>query len=77
MSLVFVMCGCNVHPHITDYGVVEKIELYENRKISTNYTTKYRVTISTDFNAYWKLKSYLYTNELYNIGDTVQVTKKN
>lgn len=77
LSLVFVMCGCNMHPHITDYGVVEQVELYESRKISTNYTTKYRVRVSTDFNANWKENVYLYTNELYSVGDTVYVTKKN
>lgn len=76
-ALVFVMCGCNMHPHITDYGVVEQVELYESRKISTNYTTKYRVRVSTDFNANWKENVYLYTNELYSVGDTVYVTKKN
>ena len=47
------------------------------KKTSTNYTTKYRITISTDFNAHWKFSSYLYTNELYQIGDTIYVTKKN
>lgn len=77
LTLAFVMCGCNMHPHITDYGVVEQVELYESRKISTNYTTKYRVRVSTDFNAKWKENVYLYTNELYSVGDTIQVTKKN
>lgn len=77
LAIVFVMCGCNMHPHITDYGVVKQVELYESRKISTNYTTKYRVRVSTDFNANWKENVYLYTNELYSVGDTVYVTKKN
>jgi uncharacterized protein YcfL len=77
LTLAFIMCGCNAHPHITDYGVVEQVELYENKKISTNYTTKYRVRVSTDFNAQWKCTVYLYTNELYQIGDTVYVLKKN
>ena len=77
LTLAFVLCGCNSHPHITDYGVVEKVELYETKKISTNYTTKYRVTISRDFNANWKFPVYLYTNELYQIGDTIYVTKRN
>lgn len=77
LALAFVMCGCNMHPHITDYGVVEQVELYENRKVSTNYTTKYRVKVSTDFNAIWKYNVYLYTNELYSVGDTIQITKRN
>jgi uncharacterized protein YcfL len=77
LALAFVMCGCNTHPHITDYGVVEQVELYKNRKASTNYTTKYRVRVSTDFNAHWIYCVYLYTNELYQIGDTIYVTKKN
>lgn len=78
LVLVFVMCGCNMHPHITDYGVVEQVELYKYRKVSTNYTTKYRVRVSTDFNAKWSLSCqvYLYTNELYVVGDTIQVTKR-
>ena len=32
LALAFVICGCNCHPHITDYGIVEKVELYENKK---------------------------------------------
>ena len=75
LALTFVMYGCDT-PHVTDYGVVEQVELYEHKKISTNYTTKYRVRVSTDFNAHWKHCVYLYTNELYSIGDTIQVTKK-
>lgn len=77
LAISFIMCGCNMHPHITDYGVVEQVELYESRKISTNYTTKYRVRVNTDFNAHWKCCVYLYTNDLYQIGDTIQITKKN
>ena len=76
LALVFVICGCDMHPHITDYGVVEQVELYEHKKISTNYTTKYRVRVSIDFNTNWKYPVHLYTNELYQIGDTIQVTKR-
>ena len=71
------MCGCNSHPHITDYGIVEQVELCEHKKISTNYTTKYRVRVSADFNTNWKFPVYLYTNKLYSVGDTIQITKKN
>jgi len=77
LALAFVMFGCNMHPHITDYGVIEQVELYENRKISTNYTTKYRVRVSADFNANWVSHVYLYTNYLYQIGDTIQIAKRN
>lgn len=75
LALVFVMCGCE--QHVSDYGVVESIELFESTKVSNNYTTKYRVKVSKDFNGLWRDKVYLYTNELYSIGDTIQVTKKN
>lgn len=77
LAFVPLICGCNSHPHITDYGIVEQIELYENKKTSTNYITKYRIRVSRDFNAYWKSTVYIYTNELYSVGDTIQVTKKN
>ena len=77
LALAFVICGCNQHPHITDYGIVEQVEVHKNTKISTNYTTKYRVRVSSDFNTNWKLYVYLYTNTLYTVGDTIQVIKKN
>lgn len=77
LALVFVMRGCDFPSNITDYGVVEGVELYETTKISTNYTTKYRVRVSSDFNANWPSCVYLYTNTLYTLGDTIQVIKKN
>ena len=77
LALAFVMCGCNIHPHITDYGIVEQVELYKHKEVYTNYTTKYRVRVSKDFNASWKCVVYLYTNKLYSVGDTIQITKKN
>lgn len=76
LAFAFVLCGCNMHPHITDYGVVRQIELFESTKNSTNYTTKYRVRVSRDFNAHWKCSVYLYTNEMYVVGDTIQVTRR-
>lgn len=76
LALAFVMYGC-MHPRITDYGVVRQVELFESTKNSTNYTTKYRIRVSRDFNAIWKCSVYLYTNELYSVGDTIKIAKKN
>ena len=76
LLITFVMCGCNMNPHIKDYGIVEQVELCEHRKVSTDYTTKYCVRVSADFNANWIHPVYVYTNELYSVGDTIQITVK-
>lgn len=75
LALALVMCGCE--QAVTDYGIVKKVELCEVTKLSTSYTTKYRVTVSGDFNAQWSTEVHLYTNTLFNLGDTIQITKKN
>lgn len=61
--------------HIKDYGVVEKVEL-EEVKFTDGTTTKYKVTLSEDFNGRWIKEVVLYTNNLYTIGDTVQVVRR-
>jgi len=73
LALAFVMCGC-CNQYVTDCGIVEGVEI--NNGVYSGQGT-YVVTISKDFNAHWKYKAYLYTNELYSIGDTIQVTRRN
>ena len=67
------MCGCK--QRITEFGVVKKVELNEN--VINDFNYKYKVTVNEYLNATWKCDVILYTDELYNIGDMVQVTKKN
>lgn len=67
------MCSCT--QEVKDYGVVTKVELKDTKFNSDGYRTKYRITVDR-FNAVWQTKAYVYTNELYVIGDTIQITKK-
>ena len=71
LALAFVMCGC-LNQYVTDFGIVEGVEINNGL-----YSGKYIVTISDDFNAHSKCKVYLYTDKLYKVGDTIQITKKN
>lgn len=75
LALAFVMCGC-MKQYIRDYGIVEKVELEETKFINGCPTTKYKVTLSEDFNGIWRKEVVLYTNNLYTIGDTVQVVRR-
>ena len=74
LALVFVMCGCK--QYITNYGVVEKVELQQMSFVN-GYESKYIVTVGENFNGIWKAKVVIYTNDLYQIGDTIQITKRN
>jgi hypothetical protein len=62
--------------HIKDYGIVEKVELKEVTFTDGSPTTKYMVTLSKDFNGRWLQGVILYTNNLYTIGDTIQVVRR-
>lgn len=73
LALIFVMCGC-YNQYVTDCGIVECVEI--NNGLFSGQGT-YIVTISKGFNAHWKCRAYLYTNELYQVGDTIYVTNKN
>lgn len=64
LVLAFVMCGCV--PHL-EYSIVIKVE-----KTTTQwYTTEYKYIVTTD-------NSFSFcTNTQFNVGDTIQITKKN
>lgn len=64
LSLVFVICGCIPR---TPYSVVTKVEKSE----SQYYTISYKYVVTTD-NSF-----RFYTDETFNVGDTIQITKKN
>lgn len=69
LSLAFTMCGCDGQ-YVNDLGIVIGVEknhgLYKEQG-------KYIVEVSQYFNDHY----FLYTNTLYTVGDTIQVTKKN
>lgn len=71
-TLAFVLCGC-CNQYVTDFGIVECVEINNGGYSSQG---KYIATISRDFNAHWKYHAYLYTDKLYKVGDTIQITKK-
>lgn len=64
LALVFVMCGCI--PNIP-YSVVTEVE----KAKSQYYGTHYKYVVTTDNGLYF------YTDETFNVGDTIQITKKN
>ena len=72
LALAFVMYGRG-NQYVTDFGIVEGVEINNGEYSSKG---KYIVTMSEDFNAHWKRNAYLYTDELYKVGDTIQTTKK-
>lgn len=77
LLLLITLSICSCKQEVKDFGIVQKVELY-NIKFSNGYKTKYKITVSEDFNAVWKkAKAVVYTNELYTIGDTIVVTNKN
>lgn len=63
-ALAFVMCGCVPR---TPYSVVTKVK----KSKSQYYTTHYKYVVITD-NVF-----RFYTDETFNVGDTIQITKKN
>ena len=75
LALVFVMCSC-MKQYIKDYGIVKKVELKEVEYTDGSPTTKYKVTLSENFNGIYTKEVVLYTNNLYTIGDTVQVVRR-
>ena len=72
LLLALMICG-SCTQSVTEFGVVEGVETYNGP--FEGYT--YLITISDDFNAHWRRKVCIYTNKLYQIGDTIQITKKN
>ena len=73
LALAFVMCGCK--QYVRDYGIVEKVELEKSLFID-GYTSEYKVTVGTSFNGVWKARVVIYTNDLYQIGDTLRIMKR-
>ena len=63
LALVFVICGCIPQ---TPHGVVTEVEKAKSQYYTTHY--KYVVTTDNDFR--------FCTNETFNVGDTIQITKK-
>jgi hypothetical protein len=68
LSLAFVICGCR--PEIKEYGVITGIkrDYYQSSK-------EYKVIIK-DLNHKTNLKVVLFTDSLYQIGDTIQIIRR-
>lgn len=61
VALFFTSC----HNHINEYTVVTEVQAYKTGN------TKYRVELDFNF-----ATQYLYTNETYQVGDTLYLSKK-
>jgi hypothetical protein len=72
LVLAFVMCGCN--QYVTDTGIVVGVSVNSGPYKGQG---KYIVEINRHFNAHYERNVFLYTDTLYTVGDTIQVTKKN
>lgn len=68
--LVFIMLSCK--QEITDFGIVTKVESKKTR-FTGGYETNYKVTISS---ITWS-DAIMFTNDLYNVGDTIKVINQN
>lgn len=64
MALAFVMCGCI--PSTPD-SIITKVEKSKTQYYKISY--KYVITTNNGF--------CFYTDETFNVGDTIQITKKN
>lgn len=68
LALSFIMCGCR--PEIKEYGVITGIK--RDDYLSSK---EYKVIIK-DFNHKTNLKVVLFTDSLYQIGDTIQIIRR-
>lgn len=64
LALAFVMCGCIRN---TPYSIVTKVK----KPKTQDYNTSYKYVVTTDNGLRF------YTDETFNVGDTIQITKKN
>lgn len=63
-TLTFIMCGCIPN---TPYSIVTKV----HKANSQCYPTHYKYVVKTDNGLRF------YTDETFNVGDTIQITMKN
>jgi len=68
LLLCLLLCSCT--PELYDSGIVSEVS---NRPGFSS--TKYRVTASLNAGGY-KREVIIYTNTLYQVGDTVKIVKK-
>ena len=66
---LLLLCSCTT-PELYDSGIVSEVS---NRPRFSS--TKYRVTASLNAGGY-KREVIIYTNTLYQVGDTVKIVKK-
>ena len=69
---MFCVCiSCN-HAHIADKGIVKQVEEYSKGHYKINVSFNQQIS----FDVYHVKDICIFTTKLYNVGDTVVLTKK-
>ena len=71
IAIIFIItCCCCIRQHINDSGIVIGVE-----EINTNLYSnkKFRITVGQEFNTRFKANCYIYTDTLYQVGDTIKI----
>ena len=71
IAIIFTItcCGC-FRQHVNDFGIVTSVEK-KDPEFPFARDKKYRITVGQEFNTRFKTKCYIYTNKLYQVGDTI------
>ena len=71
IAIILIITCCCCEQHVNDSGIVTCVKVRD----SNFYTKdkKYRVTVSQEFNTRYKASCYVYTNKLYQVGDTIKI----
>lgn len=71
IAIILIITCCCCEQHVNDSGIVTCVKVRD----SNFYTKdkKYRVTVGQEFNTRYKARCYVYTNKLYQVGDTIKI----
>lgn len=69
---LIITCCCCFRQHVNDFGIVIGVEEKDTEFIFAK-DKKYRITVGQEFNTRFKTKCYIYTNKLYQVGDTIKI----
>jgi len=69
---LIIMCCCCFRQHVNDFGIVTSVEV-KSSEFVYGKNKKYRVTVGQEFNTRFKASCYIYTDTLYQVGDTIKI----
>ena len=68
--ILIITCCCCIRQHINNSGIVTGVE---ERNTNLYSNKKFRVTVGQEFNTRFKASCYIYTDTLYQVGDTIKI----